>query len=75
VKWKWFHLTALVLWGTAGAFFTFLLRDSVAWVNFMSWYAIEVTHFTGWRADSMTDEEARKIARFVVELMKEEDVA
>lgn len=51
-----FHLWSLVVWCTAGATLTVLLRGSVPWVNFMSWYAIVITHATGWGAGRAEDE-------------------
>lgn len=44
------HFWAMVLWGTLGAALSYFLRHSVPWVNMMSWYAIVITHATGWGA-------------------------
>jgi hypothetical protein len=49
---------AVIVWLGPGAAVSWLLRDSVAWVNFLSWYAIVVAHGTMWLAKRA--EEARK---------------
>lgn len=41
---------AVLLWLGPGAVASWMLRDSVPWVNAMSWYAIVVSHATMWTA-------------------------
>jgi hypothetical protein len=50
-----FHFWSLVLWMGPGAVASWLLRDSVPWVSFMSWYAIVVTHLGGWGSGRAED--------------------
>lgn len=52
---------AVLAWLGPGAVVSWFLRDSVAWVTVMSWYAIVVTHATMWLAKRA--EEARKEPR------------
>lgn len=42
-----FHFWALMFWLLPGAFLSFILRNSIGWVNFMSWYAIVLAHAVG----------------------------
>lgn len=44
-----------MIWLGPGAVASWLLKDSVPWVSFMSWYAIVVTHATGWTAGRAED--------------------
>lgn len=46
---------AVIIWLGPGAIVSWILRDSVPWVNFMSWYAIVVTHATMWIAKRAED--------------------
>lgn len=48
------HLSLLFLWLVPGAAASWVWHDSIAWVMFMSWYAILATHFSAWRADEPT---------------------
>ncbi len=48
--WRRFHLWALVLWMGPGAVVSWLAKDSVPWVAFMSLYAIWTGHFGAWQA-------------------------
>ena len=41
---------AVIVWVGPGAVVSWFLKDSVPWVNFMSWYAIVVCHITMWLA-------------------------
>lgn len=52
------YLVALMVWAGPGAVASWVLRDSVAWVTAMSWYAIVVAHGTMWLAKRA--EEARR---------------
>ncbi len=36
----WIHYPILVLWLGPGAYLSYVLKDSVPWVVFMSWFAI-----------------------------------
>lgn len=52
MNWRRVSLYRLIFWLGPGAVLSFLLRDVLAWVTFMSWYAIVVSEFTSWRTDS-----------------------
>ena len=43
------HGIGFVTWLLPGAVVSWLLKDSVAWVTFMSWYAIVLTHVGAWQ--------------------------
>lgn len=43
------HAAAFLTWLIPGAIVSWILRDSVAWVTFMSWYAIVVAHVGSWQ--------------------------
>jgi hypothetical protein len=43
------HGGSVLVWAAPGAVVSWLLKDSVAWVTFMSWYAIVVTHIGAWQ--------------------------
>lgn len=45
-----FHFWSMVIWCTLGAGLCLVWKNSLFWVIFMSWYAIVVTHATGWGA-------------------------
>jgi hypothetical protein len=51
-----FNFWAMLLWIFPGVPISFILKDSVPWVVFLSVYAIIATHMAGWRAD-VPDEE------------------
>lgn len=51
------HYWATILWLTVGSAAWFILRDSLAFVGFMSIYAIWVTHITGWSAETPVEHE------------------
>jgi hypothetical protein len=51
------HFWLTVAWLGPGLFVSWLLRDSVPWVAFMSWYAIVVTHLAGWSAETPAEVE------------------
>jgi hypothetical protein len=51
-----FNFWAMLLWIFPGVPISFVLKDSVPWVVFLSVYAIIATHMAGWRAD-VPDEE------------------
>ncbi len=37
---QWIHYPILALWAGPGAILSYVLKDSVPWVVFMSWFAI-----------------------------------
>lgn len=43
------HGCSVLLWIGPGGFVSWLLKDSVAWVTFMSLYAIVVAHIGAWQ--------------------------
>ena len=49
------HFWATLIWIGPGAAASWLLKDSVPWVVMMSWYAIVVSHATGWTAGRAED--------------------
>lgn len=49
------HLLGFFIWLGPGAVASWFLKDSVPWVNFMSWYAIVITHATGYAARKAED--------------------
>lgn len=40
-----------------GAVATFVLKDAVWWVNFLSWLALAVAALTGWAAETPVERE------------------
>ncbi len=46
-----FHFWLLVVWVVVGLPVSFVLRQSVPWVVFLSVYAIIATHWAGWSAE------------------------
>lgn len=51
------HLTLMVLWIVPGIPVSFLLRQSLPWLVFLSVYAIIVGHWSGWSAERPTEVE------------------
>jgi hypothetical protein len=49
------HLGLLIAWVAVGLPLSWLLKDSVPWVVFMSVYTIIATHWTGWSAERPTE--------------------
>lgn len=49
------HLVMLAVWLTVGLPVSYLLRDSIAWLVFLSVYAIVVGHWSGWSAERPTE--------------------
>lgn len=45
------HLSLMALWVFIGIPVSFLLRQSVPWLVFLSVYAIIVGHWAGWSAE------------------------
>jgi hypothetical protein len=45
------HLTLLIVWVVVGLPVSYLLRQSIAWIVFLSVYAIVVGHWSGWSAE------------------------
>ncbi len=45
------HLAMLALWVIAGIPVSIFLRNSIAWLTFLSVYAIVVGHWSGWSAE------------------------
>jgi hypothetical protein len=45
------HLAALILWLVVGLPVSYMLRNSIAWIVFLSVYAIVVGHWSGWSAE------------------------
>lgn len=45
------HLVAMVLWVVVGLPVSYVLRESIAWLVFLSVYAIFVGHMSGWSAE------------------------
>lgn len=50
-----FHLWATVGWAAGGGVLSFLLATSVAWVVFMSLYAIVISHWSAYQASRAED--------------------
>lgn len=46
------HLALTLGWLGPGALAAWLLRSSVPFVVFLSWYAIVVSHLAGWAAET-----------------------
>lgn len=49
------HLALLVAWTVVGIPVSYLLRQSVPWLVFLSVYAIIVSHASGWSAERPTE--------------------
>lgn len=45
------HLVMLALWLVVGTPVSIMLRHSLAWLVFLSVYAIVVSHWSGWSAE------------------------
>lgn len=52
------HLSLLALWTVAGIPVSFVLRESVPWLVFLSVYAIIVGHWSGWSAERPSEVES-----------------
>jgi hypothetical protein len=51
------HLSLLVLWVVVGLPASWILKESVPWVVFLSVYAIIVGHASAWSAERPTEVE------------------
>jgi hypothetical protein len=51
------HFWLTVLWLSAGTVLWFFIRDYLWFVGFMSLYAIWITHFAGWSAETPAEVE------------------
>lgn len=51
------HLGLLIIWVFVGLPVSFVLRQSVPWLVFLSVYAIVATHWAGWSAERPTEVE------------------
>jgi hypothetical protein len=51
------HLTLMLLWVVPGIPISYLLRNSVPWLVFLSVYAIVVGHASGWSAERPSEVE------------------
>lgn len=49
------HLALMVAWLLVGLPVSWLLRQSIAWLVFLSVYAIVVGHWSGWSAERPTE--------------------
>ena len=49
------HLTLLTLWTVVGIPVSYVLKESVPWLVFLSVYAIIVGHWSGWSAERPTE--------------------
>lgn len=49
------HLSLMLVWVVVGLPLSFLLRQSVPWLVFLSVYAIIVGHWSGWSAERPTE--------------------
>lgn len=45
------HLVLMVVWVVVGIPVSYLLRNTLAWLTFLSVYAIVVGHASGWSAE------------------------
>ena len=52
-----FHLTLMIVWTVVGLPVSFVLRESVPWLVFLSVYAIIVGHWGGWSAERPSEVE------------------
>ena len=52
-----FHGVILLIWLLPLAPVTWLLRDNIAWVSFMSWFAILYACAGAWSAETPVEEE------------------
>jgi hypothetical protein len=51
------HLTLMLLWTVVGIPISYLLKESVPWLVFLSVYAIIVGHWSGWSAERPSEVE------------------
>lgn len=51
------HLTIAVLWLVPGAVASFVWKDSVPWVVFMSWFACVYAAVSAWAAETPVENE------------------
>jgi hypothetical protein len=51
------HLTLMCIWVVIGIPVSYYLRYSIAWLVFLSVYAIVVGHWSGWSAERPTEVE------------------
>lgn len=51
------HYWLTIVWMTAGTALWVTLRDALWFVGFMSLYAIWISHFTGWAAETPVEGE------------------
>ncbi len=49
------HLILLFVWLGPGLVVSYILRESVPWLVFLSVYAIVVGHWSGWSAERPTE--------------------
>lgn len=49
------HLGLMILWVVVGLPVSYMLRESIAWLVFLSVYAIVVGHWSGWSAERPTE--------------------
>lgn len=49
------HLALMVVWLLVGLPVSYLLRQSLPWLVFLSVYAIVVGHWSGWSAERPTE--------------------
>jgi hypothetical protein len=49
------HLALLFIWVFIGLPVSYVLRESIAWLVFLSVYAIIVGHWSGWSAERPTE--------------------
>lgn len=49
------HLTLLIAWLLIGLPVSYLLRNSIAWLVFLSVYVIVAAHWSGWSAERPTE--------------------
>jgi hypothetical protein len=53
------HLWLMLVWVVVGLPLSFLLRQSVPWLVFLSVYAIIVGHWSGWSAERPSEVEGQ----------------
>ena len=51
------HLSMVALWAGPGLFASVILKDSVAWVVFMSWFANVYSCVSAWAAETPVEQE------------------
>lgn len=54
---RFFHGLVLAVWLLPGAVATYYLRDSIPWIQFMSWFAIVYTCAAAVSAETPVEEE------------------